>query len=98
MRGPAANLAATLEIVKMTDMSIFTCLSAKNEARLKQLDFFFFLGRMWFPRAGRGGEVGGAGGGLFIFPNPLLRLGWSLCPLLTIPWESRSCCKFTSNL
>lgn len=27
----------------MTDTSIFTCLSAKNEARLKQWDFFFFF-------------------------------------------------------
>ena len=70
-RGPAGNLAATLEIVKMTDMSIFTCSSAKNETRLKQWDFFF-LGRMWFPRAGRGGEVGGTGGGLLVFPNPVL--------------------------
>ena len=41
MRGPAGNLAATLEIMKMTDTSIFTCSSAKNEARLKQWDFFF---------------------------------------------------------
>ena len=98
MRGPAGNLAATLEIVKMTDTSIFTCSSAKNEARLKQWDFFFFLGRMWFPRAGRGGEVGGTGGGLLVFPNPVLWPGWSVCPHLTIPWEYRSCCKFISNL
>ena len=60
MRGPAANLAATLEIVKMTDMSIFTCLSAKNEARLKQLDFFFFS---WQDVVPPGGERWGGGRG-----------------------------------
>ena len=63
MRGPAGNLAATLEIMKMTDTSIFTCSSAKNEARLKQWDFFFFSAGCGSPGLGEEGRLEALGEG-----------------------------------
>lgn len=54
--GRAGYLAVTLEILSMTDTSIFTRLSAKNEPRLKQRDFVAAGPGCPEPREHRGGE------------------------------------------